>query len=92
MKKLFEKDFETGELNPSHIGRLKLSSGNMMRILLTPSGMKVVFPRSSMTNSDILFFQEPEGLGFMPEKKIVRRQNEGTTSRIQSVDKAGSGG
>lgn len=66
---LFEKDFESGEEIPYNLGRLKMSSGNIMRLLFTPDGLKPLFPRSSMTNGDLLFFNDETGFGIMPENE-----------------------
>ena len=70
MTGLFNKDFETGELTPLQLGRFIMQSRNIIRLVLFPDGLKVAMPRSSMTNGDLLFFDDSEfGLGMMPEKK-----------------------
>ena len=70
--KIFNRDYETNEILPKPLGRLRLASGNIVRLVFTPDGLKLAFDKVCITNGDVFLYDFPEslyGLAAMPEKK-----------------------
>ena len=62
----FQKDFESEKIIPESIARISLSSGNVCRLFFTPEGTKMMIPKSSLDNGDIIQWDnEGEVFGFI---------------------------
>jgi hypothetical protein len=60
------------ELHPIQLGRMQLSSGNIVRLIIVSDGLKLVVHENSLRNGDIIVWDDEElgvsGFGVMPEK------------------------
>jgi hypothetical protein len=58
----FDTNFGTESPAPLHLGRMVLASGNVVRFLFTPDGLKLVIGASSLKNEDVFVTKELEDL------------------------------
>jgi len=66
----FDVDFKTKEPYPLHFARMVLSSGNVVRFIFTPDGIKMLINKSSLENDDVYVWDdETAAFGLMPEKE-----------------------
>ena len=58
------------ELNPMQLGRMELSSGNIVRLIIVTDGLKLVVHENSLRNGDIIVWDDEHlgvsGFGVMP--------------------------
>ena len=65
----FDTDFKTKEPQPLHFARMVLASGNVVRFMFTPDGIKMLLNKSSLENDDVFVWDdEPTVFGIMPER------------------------
>ena len=67
----FDKEYKTERVIPLHLGRMVMASGNILRLFFTPSGLKIMFEESSLSNGDVqlLKYESVAGFGTLPIKK-----------------------
>ena len=60
------------ELHPMQLGRMELSSGNVVILIINTDGLKLVVNENSLKNGDIFVWNDEQlgvsGFGVMPEK------------------------
>ena len=61
----FKKDPISGAIESKEISRMFLSSGNGVRVLFTPKGIRLIISKESLKNGDIQFFEDQKFLGYM---------------------------
>ncbi len=54
----FEKSYETDGIILYPVGRLQLASGNIVRIVFTPDGLKLGLSEGSKDNGDIFWVEK----------------------------------
>jgi hypothetical protein len=57
----FQKEFDTGEVINEPLGRIRLGSGAVVRLFFTPDGLKMLVPKASMENGDVVLYDDGSG-------------------------------
>ena len=59
----FDSEFDTGNVIAEQIAHLYLASGNRVRLLFDPDGLKIIILKSSLDNGDIVIVDDVEFFG-----------------------------